>query len=130
MDNGKSKKIAHQGTTMLSAMQDLKDFDAIFFMPLEDNNVHVQSNVYKEKGTPIEGNSIGDMWHIILFQESDESDDDDLAIKNLDTFEAIFSDPREYISDLIECGWYGIVSRKTTTSASFYREALAKFQDF
>ena len=128
MDNGKSKKITHQGFTMLSGMQDFKDFDTIFFMPLEDNNVHIQSNVYKDKGTPVGGSSMGDMWHIILFQE-DEENDEELVVKNFDTFEAIFSDPREYISDMIGCGWYGIVSRKTTTSESFYKDALAKFKD-
>ena len=110
-------------------MKELEEFDAIFFMPTEENNIHIQSNVYKNKGIPIEGNAVGDKWHIILFQEDDEKDDDDLIIKNFDTFEAIFSDPREYISDLIECGWYGIVSRKTTTSENFYRDALAKFED-
>lgn len=109
-------------------MQDLGEFDAIFFIPTESNNIKVQSNVYKNRGTPIEGNSMGDKWHVILFQEEDE-DSDELIVKNFDTFEAIFSDPREYISNLIKCGWYGIVSRKTTTSEKFYRDALAKFQD-
>ena len=33
------------------------------------------------------------------------------------------------ISDLIKSGWYGIISRKTTTSETFYRDALAKFED-
>lgn len=114
---------------MLDGMQELGEFDAIFFMPTEKNNVHIQSNVYKNKGTPIEGNIVGDKWHIILFQEDDEENDEELVIKNFDTFEAIFSDPREYISDLIKSGWYGIISRKTTTSENFYRDALAKFED-
>ena len=114
---------------MLDAMHELKEFDAIFFMPTDNNNIHIQSNVYKNKGTPIEGSIVGDKWHIILFQEEDEENDRDLIIKNFDTFEAIFSDPREYISDLIQCGWYGIISRKTTTSSTFYQDALAKFQD-
>lgn len=111
-------------------MKELGEFDTIFFMPTEKNNIHVQSNVYKNKGTPIETSVVGDKWHIILFQEDDEEDDEEMCIKNFDTFEAIFSDPREYISDLIKCGWYGIISRKTTTSENFYQEALAKFQLF
>jgi hypothetical protein len=114
---------------MLDAMQELKEFDAIFFMPVENDNIHIQTNLYKNKGTPIEGSAVGDKWYVILFQEDDEKNDDEWIIKNFDTFEAIFSDPREYISDLIKCGWYGIVSRKTTTSENFYRDALAKFED-
>jgi hypothetical protein len=114
---------------MLDGMQELEDFDAIFFMPTDSNNIHIQSNVYKNKGTPVENSPVGDKWHIILFQEDDEENDEELIIKNFDTFEAIFSDPREYISDLIKSGWYGIVSRKTTTSETFYRVALAKFED-
>ena len=114
---------------MLDVMSCLDEFDAIFFLPKDNDRIHIQSNVYKDKGTPIEGNAVGDKWHIILFQEDDDEDDDNLIVKNFDTFEAIFSDPREYISDLIKCGWYGIVSRKTTTSHNFYQDALAKFQN-
>ena len=110
-------------------MQQLGEFDAIFFMPTDNNNIHIQSNVYKNKGTPVENSEVGDKWHIILFQEDGEENDEELIIKNFDTFEAIFSDPREYISDLIKCGWYGIISRKTTTSEKFYQDALAKFED-
>jgi len=113
---------------MLDAMQELTEFDAIFFMPRDDDNIHIQSNVYKNKGTPVESTVVGDKWHIILFQEDGENDEE-LFLKNFDTFEAIFSDPREYISSLIKCGWYGIVSRKTTTSNTFYQDALAKFRD-
>jgi hypothetical protein len=114
---------------MLDGMQQLGEFDAIFFMPTDSNNIHIQSNVYKNKGTPVENSIVGDKWHVILFQEDDEENEDELIIKNFDTFEAIFSDPREYISDLIKSGWYGIISRKTTTSETFYRDALAKFED-
>lgn len=115
---------------MLEGMQHLGEFDAIFFLPKDDDNIHIQSNVYKNKGTPVENTVVGDKWHIILFQEDDsDKNENDLIVKNFDTFEAIFSDPREYISDLIKCGWYGVVSRKTTTSEKFYHDALAKFQD-
>ena len=114
---------------MLEGMNYLDEFDTIFFLPRNSNQVHIQGNVYRDKGTPVESTEVGDKWHVILFQEDDEEDDDNMTVKNFDTFEAIFSDPREYISNLIKCGWYGIVSRKTTTSNEFYQDALAKFQD-
>ena len=113
---------------MLDVMSCLDEFDAIFFLPKDNDRIHIQSNVYKDKGTPIEGNAVGDKWHVILFQEDDE-DDDNLVVKNFDTFEAIFSDPREYISGLIPSGWYGMVAKKTTTSKAFVDDMLARVKE-
>ena len=61
---------------MLDVMSCLDEFDAIFFLPKDNDRIHIQSNVYKDKGTPIEGNEVGDKWHIILFQEDDDEDED------------------------------------------------------
>jgi hypothetical protein len=110
---------------MLSQLNDIdiKKFDTIFFVPSKENEVMVQSNVYKNPGAPIGGNSIGALWHIILFKFNGEEE----SVSDLDSFEAIFSDPREYLSGLIKSGWFGVVAKKTTTSGVFIEEALAKF---
>lgn len=101
-------------------------FDALFFLPLEDDDdaIKILANKYKNPGEVIEGNDIGNWWHILLFKCNEESG----AVENLDTFDAIFSDPREYISTLIPCGWYGVVAKKTTTSDIFLEDAIAKFK--
>lgn len=110
---------------MLSFLEDIKEYDALFFMPNEVCDLHIQSNIYKEPGTPVGGGSVGPEWHIVLFQHDEEED----KVINLDHFDAILSDPREYISSLIPEGWFGVVARKTTTSETFLKDALDMFKD-
>ena len=109
---------------MLAYLKDIVDYDALFFMPVQNNDddIHIQSNRYKNPGNPVGGNSFGPEWHVILFKCGEES------LEHLDTFDAIFADPREYISTLIPQGWYGVVARKTTTSKTFLDDAIAKFK--
>jgi hypothetical protein len=107
-------------------LKDIEDgFDALFFLPTEDDDeVQIHVNRYKNPGNEIEGNDIGNWWHILLFKCNEETG----SVENLDTFDAIFADPREYISGLIPCGWYGVVAKKTTTSYTFLDDAIAKFK--
>jgi nucleoside-diphosphate-sugar epimerase len=79
---------------MIGAMQELTEFDAIFFMPTDNNNIHIQSNVYKNKGTPVESTDVGNKWHIILFQDDGE-DDEEVFVKRHNENDPI------HVSDLI-----------------------------
>ena len=106
---------------MLGYLEDIEGFDALFFLPQDDeDDIRIVANKYKNPGKEIEGNSIGNWWHILLFKCNDESG----AVEHLDTFDAIFSDPREYISGLIPQGWYGVFAKKTTTSDAFINKAF------
>jgi hypothetical protein len=97
------------------------DFDVLFFLPHdEDDKVHIEAARYGKKGKLVDNSEIGPTWHIILFKT------DENGIKDKDVFEAIFSDPREYVSNLIPQDWYGFVAKKTTTSKKFVREAIDK----
>lgn len=110
---------------MLDYLKKLPDnFDALFFMPVQEaeDEVYVQANHYKTLGELVDSSEIGPKWHIVLFKF------DGKKIKDLDCFEGIFSDPREYISGLIPSGWYGVVAKKTTTSEKFLDETLDKFK--
>lgn len=109
---------------MLEYFKDIEDYDALFFMPHTDVDIHIQSNKYKNPGTPIDVGSAGPSWHVLLFKCNEETD----TVENLDAFDAVLSDPREYISTLIPQGWFGIVAKKTTTSNSFISDALAKIK--
>jgi len=111
---------------MLGYLEDIEGFDALFFLPQEDEDeIRIVANKYKNPGEVLEGNAIGPWWHILLFKCNEETG----AVENLDTFDAIFSDPREYISTLIPCGFYGVVAKKTTTSNIFLEDAIAKFKE-
>ena len=101
------------------------EFDALFFLPMEDDDeIRILANKYKNPGEEIKGNDIGNWWHLVLFKCNEESGN----VENLENFDAIFSDPREYISNLIPCGWFGVVAKKTTTSNVFLEDTLDKFK--
>ena len=109
---------------MLSFFEDIqKTFDVMFFIPHEEDEgkIRILTNKYKDPGEPIGGNSIGPEYHIMLFKEGEE--------ENLDVFDAILGDPREYVSQLIPQDWYGIIARKTTTSKKFVDDTIAKFKE-
>ena len=109
---------------MLEYFKDIEDYDALFFMPHPDVDIHIQTNKYRNPGIPVDVCSVGPSWHILLFKCNEETD----TLENLDAFDAVLSDPREYISTLIPQGWFGIVAKKTTTSNSFISDALAKIK--
>lgn len=101
---------------MLESLKHLKNhtFDVLTFLEGEDEQlIKVEMNTYVSPGEKIGGNDIGEMYDVILFQDHAE---DPEKFDKLDHFSAILGDPLEYISQLIPCGWYGIIARKTTTS--------------
>lgn len=102
------------------------DFDVLFFLPHEkiDEKIFIESAQYGKKGKLIGNTKIGPSWHIVLFRTDDKGN-----LKDKDVFEAIFSDPREYISNLIPQDWYGFVAKKTTTSKKFVNKAIAKIDE-
>jgi len=97
---------------MLSYLEDVRDYDTLWFLPIEDeeSSLHVTANQYKEAGEPIGGGLMGPEWHIVLFKSEQ-------------------NDPREYISSLIPQGWYGLVARKTTTSNKFIESVIDKIKN-
>ena len=55
---------------MLEYLKDIEEYDALFFMPHPDVDIHIQSNRYKNPGTPIDVGSIGPSWHVLLFRHN------------------------------------------------------------
>jgi hypothetical protein len=111
---------------MLECLRELTDkkYDTYFFLPSEDDNILIQGNDYKDPGEQIGGNSIGDCYHIILFQQGEEGE-----TTSLDKFDAILGAPLEYISEMLPNGWFGIISRKTTTSNVFVEDTFDKLKE-
>jgi hypothetical protein len=109
---------------MLSFFEDIeKTFDVMFFIPHDEkeDTVRILTKNYKDPGEPIGGNQMGSEYHIMLFREGEED--------NIDLFDGILCDPREYVSQLIPQDWYGIIARKTTTSKIFVEDTIAKFKE-
>ena len=109
---------------MLDFFKKLNEFDVLFFLPHEEQDgVYLESATYNKPGKLIDNSDIGPAWHIVLFK----SDRDGVYSK--DVFEGIFSDPREYISNLIPQNWYGFVAKKTTTSKKFVKATIDKLDE-
>jgi hypothetical protein len=108
----------------------LKEFsqenhDAIFFLPGDkQDQITIEGATYKDPGDKVGGSVMGNSYHVILFKESPETEE----LYDVDRFEAIFSDPFEYISGLIPQNWYGVMAKQTTTSKDFIQKVFDKLQ--
>ena len=114
---------------MLDFLKEMKneEYDAIFFIPgPKENSVHIEGSKYKNPGKKLNSSifGLGDSYHVIIFKEDENGD-----VDNLELFEAIFSEPIEYISNMIEMDWYGLVCKKTTTSSTFVNEVFDKMNN-
>jgi len=110
---------------MLEFLQPLKKQKLDFFTFLageEEGGVNIMSSEYANPGEKIGGTSLGDLYHIVLFRDSEENPEE---YDNVDDFEAILACPLEYASGLISGGFYGIIARKTTTSHKLMDKLLA-----
>jgi heterodisulfide reductase subunit B len=85
-----------------------EDFDGLNFYRNEHGLHEVSGFEYKKAGQKIGGTELGDLYHIIIFQEE--------PLKMPEIFEAILVSPIDYVSRMMEDGFLGIVSKVTTTS--------------
>jgi hypothetical protein len=111
---------------MLDFLKELQkeNFDALFFLPGDKKDqLHIEGAVYKDPGESVGGNELGKEYHVILFKENVD------GIYNVDQFDAIFTEPLEYMSTLIPDNWYGVLAKKTTTSESFMKKVFDKLQE-
>lgn len=104
------------------------DYDGFYFNP--KGEIEVEFSFFKfntddDRGEKVEGSSLGDMYHIILW-ESDETGIPQI----IDDYEAILIDPTFYAKNLTEgtSPTYGIIVRKTTKSNKFIESYYEKFQ--
>lgn len=110
---------------MLDYLQPLKEQKIDFFTFLAgeaEGQVNIMGSEYSNPGESVGGNSLGDLYHIVLFRDSKEDRDE---YDEFDSFEAILACPLEYASGLIPGGFYGIIARKTTTSHKLMNKLLA-----
>ena len=114
---------------MLEVFRKITDYDTISFVPnINSENgdeVKVEISNYKDSGEKIGGSPMGDLYEIILFRM-----DEEYNLTDLDKFEGILIEPREYVSRMIKENWYGLVAKKTTTSDKLTSDVFAKWSDF
>jgi len=110
---------------MLDYLEPLKKQKIDFFTFLageDEGQVNIMGSEYANPGEKVGGNSLGDLYHIVLFRDSKIDRDE---YDEFDSFEAILACPLEYASGLIPGGFYGIIARKTTTSHKLMNKLLA-----
>jgi hypothetical protein len=100
-------------------------YDGLYFLPSdEEDGLKIAFFDLVEpmkSGTPIEGNAIGDKFHIAFFKEGE----DGTPIFD-ESFEAIFADPVTYISQMAGMNLYGCMLRKTDKSTKWFNDYLTK----
>ena len=111
---------------MLDVLRGIKEYDTIFFVPHpeDDEQVKIEVAQYKTTSEKVPGSEMGDMFEIILFRLDEED-----KVTDLDRFDGILTEPRTYVSRMIKDDWYGMVSRKTTTSNTITDKVFANWQD-
>jgi hypothetical protein len=112
---------------MLDYLKLVENFDLLFFVPDDehDNAMTVRGEQYLDLGEEIDKTSIGPSWTVMLFKYNEE----DGNVMNLDRFDAVLSEPREYISSLIIDDWYGIIARRTTKSSQIIEELFDSLKE-
>jgi hypothetical protein len=98
---------------MSESWQTLKTepFDGINFYRNEEGKMEITSFLFKKPGEKIGGSTSGDLYDIIIFPEDPP--------KMPEKFQAILISPLDYIENMIDNGFLGVVSKVTTTSAEF-----------
>jgi hypothetical protein len=112
---------------MLEPLQKMKntDYDMIAFMPSEkdENQIVIERTLYADPGEDLERVGMGDYYHILIFKENENGE-----VLHRDLFEAILTEPLEYISYLIPNHWFGMVARKTTKSPKLIQTLFDELQ--
>ena len=113
---------------MLSIFEKITDYDILFFLPHDDENdkVKVESALYKTRGEPVDLHCDGvyNSFDILLFRMDEEK------MIDLERFQGVLMEPREYVSRMIKSDFYGMVARKTTTSAQIVQDTFDTWSKF
>ena len=91
-------------------------FDGINFYRNDDGDLEICGFQYKNPGEKLPGSSIGELYDIIIFLEDPP--------KMPEKFQAILTSPIDYISNMLDNGFLGLVAKTTTTSAEFVNDAF------
>ena len=98
--------------TMLDYLREVVDYDILFFIPNDEyeDAMTIRGERYLDPGENVSPTSVGLTWTVMLFKYDDDK------VTDLEKFDAVLSEPREYISGLIPNGWFGVVAkdRKST----------------
>lgn len=92
--------------------------DGVTFLPANGNvhDLNITGFKYNRKSKYEKGN-LGHLYHIMIYKCTHDG-----MITHPDNFVAVLTDPYVYVSSIIECGFFGVVTKKTKSSGKFIKE--------
>lgn len=96
----------------LKEIYDEEIHDGFMFILDEKEQLDISAFTYKDNAAAIEKHDLGFKYHIIIYKETLDGD-----VVEPDMFEAILGNPHHYIANLLKCGFFGTICKKTKTSA-------------
>lgn len=88
------------------------------FIVDEDDMLDISAFTYKGDNTPVETHpDLGLKYHIITYRESEDG-----MIVEPDMFEAVIGNPYHYVANLLTCGFFGTICKKTIGSAQIVND--------
>lgn len=101
--------------------ENMQDFDGINFYREDPMSVNITGFKLENPGMKKEGSSMGDLYDIILFSDVVK------GVSNLpERFQAILISPIDYVENMIENGFLGMLVRCTNTSDEFMDDVFKK----
>lgn len=99
--------------------------DGVTFMPsMNEGNLDIRGFLYNKK-SKYEVHNLGHYYHIMIYKANNFGE-----ITHNDNFISILTDPHVYVSHLIDCGFYGVVVKKTKSSKKFINDLYKKILSF
>jgi hypothetical protein len=96
-------------------------FDGINFYRNDDGDLEICGFQYTDAGEKIAGSSSGELYDIIIFPEDPP--------KMPEKFQAILISPIDYIENMLDNGFLGLVAKTTTKSAKFIDVAFNELSE-
>jgi hypothetical protein len=96
-------------------------FDGINFYRNEKGELEICSFEYNDPGEKIPGNSMGELYDIIIFSEE--------PLKMPEKFQAILVSPIDYVTNMMDNGFLGLVAKARTNSSDFINSAFEAFNE-
>jgi hypothetical protein len=96
-------------------------FDGINFYRNDDGDLEICGFQYTDAGEKIAGSSSGELYDIIIFPEDPP--------KMPEKFQAILISPIDYIENMLDNGFLGMVAKTTTKSAEFIDVAFNELSE-
>jgi hypothetical protein len=103
------------------------EYDGIYFYSGKDDELIMHCWEFKDDteyagATPIEGNKVGNMYHIAFFLKGEGNNP--ICEEH---YEAILGDPETYVKGLAGAGLYGCVVKKTEKSGKWWNEYIKRY---